>query len=128
MLKGTFEKKDGEIILKLDGHAGQADIGHDIVCASCSILAYTVAQIVKGEGDNDGLECPPLIKLESGNAVISCKPKEERYAEIDHAYYVAEVGYTLLAHNYPQFVGLKTVWDGECREYKPKESLTKEQK
>jgi uncharacterized protein YsxB (DUF464 family) len=106
VLKVSFEEKEGKITLTLKGHAGQADIGHDIVCASCSILAYTVAQIVKYEGDNGGLKAPPKIMLEKGEAVISCEPTEERYAEILHSYYVAEVGYTLLAHNYPQFVDL----------------------
>ena len=40
MLKVTFEQKENKLTLKLEGHAGQADIGHDIVCASASILAY----------------------------------------------------------------------------------------
>lgn len=105
MLSVTFSNDD-KLSLRLIGHAGQADIGHDIVCASCSILAYTVAQIVKSEGDNGGLEAPPEIRLESGDAIISCEPKEDRYAEILHAFYVAEVGYTLLMHNYPHFVEL----------------------
>jgi uncharacterized protein YsxB (DUF464 family) len=107
MLKVTFEEKDGKLTLKLEGHAGQADIGHDIVCSSCSILAYTVAQIVKDCGACRKLKDDPEIKLESGYGFISCKPKRKAYAELRYAYYVAEIGYVLLAHNYPQFVELK---------------------
>ena len=107
MLKVTFEEKDGTLSLKLEGHAGQADIGHDIVCSSCSILAYTVAQIVKDYAVEGKLKAEPIIKLESGDSVISCKPKKNACAELQYAYYVAKVGYILLAHNYPQFVELK---------------------
>lgn len=107
MVKVTFEEKDNKISLKIDGHAGQADIGHDIVCSSCSILAYTVAQLVtnaKGMGD---LKSDPEIKLEVGEGIITCEPVEEAYDAIKSAYLFAEVGYNLLAHNYPQFVEFK---------------------
>lgn len=106
MLKVTFTAEEGELILTLIGHAGQADIGHDIVCSSCSILAYTVAQIVKSEAKEGSMKSNPVILLEKGKAVIGCEPKDEKYNEILYAFYVAEVGYTLLAHNYPQFVDL----------------------
>lgn len=106
MLKVTFARRGDRISLTLDGHAGQADIGHDIVCSSCSILAYTVAQIVKCEEKNKSFKSKPVIVLEKGKAVISCEPKKAMYNEILHSFYVAEVGFTLLAHNYPHFVDL----------------------
>ena len=106
MLKVTFTAEGDKLSLVADGHAGQADIGHDIVCSACSILAYTVAQIVTNESKDGGLKASPVILLENGNAEIVCEPTAEKYNEILHAYYVAEVGYTLLAHNYPQFVDL----------------------
>lgn len=104
MLKIKMTEKDGVISLKLDGHAGQAREGEDIVCSACSILAYTVAQIVKLEEHNRKMKAPPTVILESGKAEITCEPVDEIYNEIFHAYYVAEVGYLLLARNYPQFV------------------------
>ena len=107
MLKVTFEEKDNKLTLKLDGHAGQADIGQDIVCASCSILAYTVAQLVKVAEAQGDLKNAPEIKLEHGDAVIVCEPIEEAYSGLLAAYMFAETGYNLLAHNYPQYVDLK---------------------
>ncbi len=104
MLNVVFTAKDDTITMVLNGHAGQADIGHDIVCSSCSILAYTVAQIVKTEEKEGSLKSKPVIVLNKGAAIISCEPKPEKYNELLHAFYVAEVGYTLLSHNYPQFV------------------------
>ena len=107
MLKVRFKDKDNKLTLKLDGHAGQADIGHDIVCASCSILAYTVAQLVKVAEAQGDLKNAPKVKLERGNAIIECEPTEEAYNGLLAAYMFAETGYNLLAHNYPQFVVLK---------------------
>ena len=107
MLRAIFTADDDSITLMVNGHAGQADIGHDIVCSSCSILTYMVAQIVKSEAKEGSMRGKPVVMLNSGNAVISCEPKPEKYNEILHAFYCAEVGYTLLAHNYPQFVELQ---------------------
>lgn len=106
MLRAIFTANDDAITLVVNGHAGQADIGHDIVCSSCSILTYMVAQIVKSEAKEGSMKGDPVVMLNSGNAVISCVPKPEKYNEILHAFYCAEVGYTLLAHNYPHFVEL----------------------
>ena len=107
MVKITFEEKDNKLTLKIEGHAGQADIGYDIVCSSCSILAYTVAQLVTNAKGMKELKSHPEIKLEVGEGIISCEPTEEAYDAIKSAYLFAEVGYNLLAHNYPQFVELK---------------------
>jgi uncharacterized protein YsxB (DUF464 family) len=104
MLKVSFEEKEGKLTLKLDGHAGQAESGHDIVCSSCSILAYTVAQIVNSAERMGELKTGPELILEVGEGIVSCEPKEEAYAAVKSAYLFAEVGYALLAHNYPQFV------------------------
>lgn len=108
MLKVAFEKDEMELTLRIVGHAGQADMGHDIVCSACSILAYTVAQLVKTADDVGDLQCPPEVKLESGDAVISCIPTEDTYYTIMSIYMFAEVGYKLLASNFPQFVELKS--------------------
>lgn len=107
MLKVTFNEKEGKLTLELEGHAGQAEEGQDIVCSSCSILAYTVAQIVKDYAFDDKLKSDPVIDLQKGYSIISCEPKKNAYAELQYAYCVAKVGYILLATNYPQFVDLK---------------------
>lgn len=113
MLKVIFEDKDNKLTLKLDGHAGQASIGHDIVCASCSILAYTVAQLVKvAEAQGDLLNAPE-IKLENGDAIISCEPIDEARSGLYAAYMFVATGYNLLAHNYPQYVDLKSFGKAE---------------
>lgn len=106
----TTNDKHGRLSLKVKGHAGQAEIGKDIVCASASILAYTVAQVVSNIESKGGLKKTPTIKLLKGDTVITCHPKEEYMDELAHTYYVAEVGYSLLAHNYPQYVDFNPIW------------------
>lgn len=112
MIEVTFKQNHDTRQLRLTviGHAGHAPIGQDIVCAAASILATTVAQIVKAMESHGDLEEEPLIKLEEGNAVVSCKVKsDELYAEASHTYFVAKVGYSLLAHNFPKYVTLITL-------------------
>lgn len=106
MIEVTFKEKDGEISLEVKGHAEAAESGQDIICSAASLLGYTVAQIANNIYSRDGFEEPPVIKLEHGDALISCKPKEVAEDETRHTFFVAQVGYELLAYNYPQFVSL----------------------
>ena len=89
-------------------------MGHDLICASASILAYTIAHIVitmERHGDLDG---DPIVALESGDAVISIRCKNnDIYAEAAHAFFVVQAGYSLLARNFPQFVELISVGETE---------------
>ena len=102
----TTDKDSGTIALRLTGHAGSADAGQDVICASCSILAYTVAQTAKFMYDEGNLRKKPNIKLNEGDALIRVKPKDTAYVEALHTFFVAQVGYSLLAHNFPQYVEL----------------------
>lgn len=110
MIRAAFytDKSSGSITLKVTGHAGAANKGQDIVCASASILAYMVAQTIEYMHAEGGLRKKPRIEFEDGDATIVAKPKDESFAEALHTFFVAQVGYSLLAHNYPQFVELKS--------------------
>lgn len=115
MVQAEFftDKESGSITLKLSGHAGQAKKGEDIVCAAASILAYTVAQTLQFMYEQGDLKKKPHLKLEEGDTIIVAKPKPEAYAEALHAFFVAQVGYHLLAHNYPQYVSLSSFGESE---------------
>ena len=115
MIRVKFEYRTNsrECCLLVRGHAGQADVGQDIVCASASILAYTLAQVIKAMNSHKDFTDPPVIELESGNATIICQAKDDYlFAELMHTFFVVQTGYTLLAHNYPQYVELIT--DGKA--------------
>ena len=109
MIEVRIDKCDDkrELSLRVKGHAGQAEPGKDIVCASASILAYTAAQVVKAMHAHGDLEKEPKIRLKEGDALIACKPKTDKlYAEALHTYFVIQVGYSLLSYNYPEYVNL----------------------
>ena len=96
------------VSLHVKGHAGHNAPGNDIVCASASILAYTLAQPIKMSEERGHLKYSPKIKLKEGDSVITCRAKdEETYTEILHTFLVIQTGYAVLAHNYPQYVAVE---------------------
>lgn len=108
MVKVIFneDKESKTIRLNVTGHAGQAESGKDIICASASILLYTVAQYAMFAYEKHHLKKKPMVALDDGNAEVIITPKTEYYGEALHTFFVAQIGYTLLARNYPQFVEL----------------------
>ena len=106
--KFAMDADKKSVSLHLNGHAGQAEAGKDIVCSSASILAYTIAQNIKGAESRGLLKYSPTIKLREGNTIITCRAKDDdSYAELLHTYCVVQTGYQLLAHNYPQYVAVE---------------------
>ena len=47
MINVEFKISKKKMSLEMSGHAGSGDVGHDLVCACASILAYTTAQMAK---------------------------------------------------------------------------------
>lgn len=103
MIVVTLTERGKNLSLRLEGHAGYAEHGKDIVCASASILAYTLASIVDSFDDVES-----VIDLKGGDTTIECKCKDdETYVKVANAYHYTKIGYALLAHNYPQYVRLE---------------------
>ena len=112
--KFTTNEQKMEVSLHVKGHAGQNVIGRDLVCASASILAYTLAQNIKIEEARGTLKYPPKLKLKEGDSIITCRAKdEEGYASLLHTYCDFQTGYVLLAHNYPQYVAVEMFGEAE---------------
>ena len=108
MIRASFEKEEGKFLsLCIEGHAGQAEKGKDIVCSAASILAYTVAQTITQMDKQGWLKKKPHINLKEGKGLITCFPKEEYFDGCLLAFFEVKVGYILLAKNYPQFVEVK---------------------
>lgn len=109
MIKVTFTTEGKKLSLRLEGHAGYAEHGKDIVCASASILAYTTAQFVMEAEHNGDLASPSEIRIESGDTIISCEPCEDTWCAVQNMFLFAKMGYALLEQNYPQYVRLNTL-------------------
>ncbi len=105
--KLEFSEGGKTLVLTIIGHAGMGDAGNDPVCAAASILAYTVAQEVTDMHKAGKLKKEPHIRLDAGDASVTCKPTKSAYAEALHLYKVAQTGYRLLAHNFPDNLRIK---------------------
>ena len=100
------EKDKGTIHMKVKGHSNTAPRGEDLVCASATMLVYTVAQAMTFMYEQGQLEEKPKVKIREGKAVIIAKPKEDFLAEVLHTFWVAQCGAHVLACNYPDYVSL----------------------
>lgn len=91
-----------ELVFKLDGHAGYAPIGQDIVCASASMLAATLFQRVLDLVDDVELgDC----EMEPGHASLDIQPiSASRAADCRHAFETVYTGFKLLQQRYPEHV------------------------
>ena len=108
MIKIHFwqEKDKGSIHMKVKGHAETAPKGADLVCASATMLVYTVGQAMIFMYEQGQLEEKPRISIREGKAIVVAKPKEDYYAEVLHTFWVAQCGAHTLAYNYPEAVSL----------------------
>lgn len=100
MINITFRPEKLE--LEVTGHAGWANKGEDIVCAAVSALFYTLAEVL-GES-KDMLNDVPHVKMEDGNGIISCSPKEEYEVNIALTYRTILIGLQMVAEDYSKYI------------------------
>lgn len=91
-------------IANVDGHAGFAEMGKDVVCAGASMYAMGLAQCVMLMHDAGKLQKKPTIKIKNGEVNVVAKPKPEHEDELRHYFYMAQVGLKLLKESYPGHV------------------------
>ena len=101
MIRVTYCRKDH--CLTVEGHALSGEPGHDLVCASASILTYTLATFVVNTVDI-GFATDKVIKLESGDAEVSCKVKSEHDMTVALVFDSICAGFDILAQKYPENV------------------------
>lgn len=103
MITVTYEPKRRQIRMK--GHADFAEPGQDIICASASMLFYTLCQSLLSSEEH--LIGEPKMQMTKGRACVECMPKEEYEANIDMIYWTVLNGFHLLAQQYPEHVNLR---------------------
>lgn len=101
MIQAIYYRKYNR--LTVTGHAGAAEPGHDLVCASASMLAYTLAANVANMADA-GQVRQPIIKNNAGDTEISCNPRHNLKATVTLVFDSVCVGFELLAHDYPEYI------------------------
>lgn len=102
-----FRLEDGSVHLEMDGHAGTAPKGEDLVCAGASTLCYTLAQAVSFLHEQDALSHPPVIEIQEGRASIIAMPKDGDDGTVYMAFWTVQAGFYALSSNYPDCVRLR---------------------
>lgn len=101
MIQAVYYRKYNR--LTVTGHAYAAEPGFDLVCASASILVNTLALNVASMADCGQVRAP-TIKLEEGNAEISCNPRHNLKNSVTLVFDALCVGFEKMAHDYPQYI------------------------
>ena len=101
MIQAIYYRKYNR--LTVTGHANSAEYGHDLVCASASMLAYTLAANVANMADNGQIR-QPVIKNNDGDTEISCNPRHNLKNSVTLVFDSICVGFELLAHDYPEYI------------------------
>lgn len=94
-------------VASVDGHAGFAELGKDVVCAGASMYAMGLAQCVMQMYADGKLVKRPGMIIKNGEVNVAAKPRPEHEEELRHYFYMAQVGLKLLQESYPQHVSLK---------------------
>lgn len=98
MIKAVYDRPN--LCLTIEGHAYNGEAGHDLVCASASILAYTLAASVTNAARTSNTTT--VIRLEKGDAEVRCNPNSAFPGVIMLIFDTVCVGFELLARNYPE--------------------------
>jgi uncharacterized protein YsxB (DUF464 family) len=86
--------------VEVRGHAQSGEVGHDLVCASASILVYTLASFVENMQRAKQVY-NPKTELKEGDALIYCDAPNKYKHSITLVIDSICGGFELLARNYP---------------------------
>lgn len=102
MIEITFNPT--ELTLQIEGHAGYAEKGKDIVCSAVSILFYTLGRCLS---ENEYMLKDSIVNDDDGNGYIMAKPKDKFIPTVKTFFYVTLEGFKSIAETYPDYVVLK---------------------
>ena len=99
MIRVTYYRQYNRVTI--EGHAGSGPEGHDLVCASASALALTLAGNVSYMEAQEAVR-NVVIKLDEGDAEIQCTAYRRYKDSVEQIYRAICVGFELLATKYPE--------------------------
>lgn len=101
MIEVTYYREHNR--LTVQGHAKSDEYGRDLICAAASTLALTLGANV-GHMVDSGCAVNPVVKLEEGNAEISCQPKARYRHSVRQVFMAVCVGFEVLAAQWPDYI------------------------
>ncbi len=103
MIRAEYSRSKQE--LTVEGHAGYAPEGQDIVCASVSILILTAALRLRELFEEDHTHFPePMIVTEKGYARVQAMAKGRHKKRTKEVFSVICAGLRQMAEEYPDNV------------------------
>ena len=104
MIHVTYHKAYNR--LTVQGHAGAAPKGEDLVCSAASILALTLAENVKHMEQIRAVR-NPVIEIQEGNAEISCNAAPRYKGVVAQTFQSVIVGFEILADKFPENISFE---------------------
>ena len=98
MIEVIYDRRQHRLIVQ--GHAQSGESGHDLVCASASILAYSLAASI-ANAEERGTVTEVYTYFDKGEAEIRCKPARKMDSVVRLMYSTICAGYELLSRQYP---------------------------
>ena len=95
----------------VEGHAGSAEKGRDLVCAGVSTLVLTLAENVARMKKAGWLE-GHAVEIMAGKARVQCLPREEWKGAAEVVFGAVFAGFDLLGKKWPEFVRVEVVAGG----------------
>ncbi len=105
MINIVFDAETME--LTMEGHAGAAEKGKDIVCSAVSTMFYTLGYALAE--CTEAMKGDTVIDMRDGYGRIKCDPKEECAGVIQRIYWTILIGIEKIAETYPKFVSFTSV-------------------
>ena len=93
--------------LEVNGHAGYAEEGKDIVCAAISMLTDALGGVLE-EAEERG-RCEHKIRDGDGSTVITADPTMGSRQEIKAYFRMAVTGFRMLQEQYPKHIEIREV-------------------
>ena len=104
MVKVIYHRDRNRV--SVTGHAQSGEVGHDLVCASVSILVYTLASFVQNM-KNAKQVYNPTAELKEGDALISCDPPTKYKNSVTLVFDSICGGFDILAKNCPDNISFE---------------------
>lgn len=113
MIKGKMELSRNRLRLEMEGHAGYAESGRDIVCAAASSLVSTLMLALNAQlGSRSDIY---FDDPRAGPMVLDCGPQAEDMETARLIFSTIACGLEALAYRYPDNVEFTLTEDGERR-------------
>lgn len=90
--------------VKVTGHATNGEGKNPLVCAGISALVSGLAQNVMFAHDIKQLKGVPCVKLEEGNAEISCKPKKAHEGAIQYLFMAFDLCFRQMQNQFSNLI------------------------